>query len=1194
MPSANEDSDFQTPSDLQRRLLNAEEARFRGEHDWLEVDARELPADQRPQFARMLSRLQLLQQAAARQTSRSAAAEAPAGSAERSSTEAGETLDFRRSTDAGCVPEPPGQAEADGRGFPDAVSSAGTADAATADGPGRLGKYVCERLLGSGGFGAVFEARDTILNRPVALKVPRVETILSYAARHRFLREARACATLQHPNIVSVYETIESPEAAIVYELCDGGTLRDLASDESPSLTEEQIIRLMIALASGLQHAHQRGILHRDIKPSNVLLCSANEDSSVAVIELGGRELIPKLTDFGLAKIIEDHDEDTHTGTIMGTPGFMSPEQAEARRGDIGTHSDVFSLGALFYWLLTGQRPWQGQTGSTWPGAWQRDLLIPPRKLNSQVSRELNLICLKCLEPQVEDRYESALHLLDDLTALHAGEPISVKAPGPMELLRRARRRHPLFLTSTLMGLLLLLLAVVMEWNHRSAQNALVGRLNTLNDELSDTVQDLNTALNRAEHSDAVRAGLLYESDMQLAEQSKRDGDLPTVRKILARHIPDRGQPDLRGVEWLLLWNETHMGSRHLIRLNASIYDIERSPDGHTIAVVGADAVIRMYAIPDWTPVARIATEQIEINSITFSPDGSIVATAGDDGTVRLWDHQHAQQILSVTTASPKAFGVVFHPDGSRFYTCGNGPVLEEWQTAGGTRSATMLGHKDSIDAIDVSADGRFLYTAGADQRRGIHDLQTQTLVSLTPVREDQRIASVTALPGPSEHWFLTGTIQGRTSDRAVLQLENATSGARRQVAEFADGVQVVALHPSQPLAVCGLRNGEITIVDVDDPETGGRDRIRYRWLAHQARIYGISWTPDGDVISASSNGQVSLWPAEQFRQSVGAELALDSPLGPIQPDSLCWSSSGRWLLWNTVRGELVVTDVDHRESRTVMDGLSPDDRISLSPDERHVLVWSNTSSLRMYTLRMDLSVAPPEVVQTIRPTPLWSVADGSQPTEVTSVCWLKNGHIVLIRRRSRTLAELRELNSGTLVRAFEASGQDLTDNLCAELSGDERYLFLGEGDAIMGIELDTGRRWEVGRHESTVSALAWCSDSPEGTEPRLISGGADRTMRYWEPFQLRQIEVVHGHLAGVHRLAIGFNRRSVISVSQQNHVAIWSLQSGMPLRKNWDRELAESFDNSIVSPLGVAAASPRAWRVDRVFSLSRLPHEDF
>lgn len=1189
MPSASEDCDPDLETDLQRRLLNAEEARIRGESNWADVNAPELPGEQQSDFARMLSRLQLLHEAAGREQDRSAAEVPPTASLQNPAAQ----TNLPPTAIAGGPVPPFTPADADRL---EAGGSDPRQPPAPGDGemPWTLGKYVCERLLGSGGFGAVFEARDLVLNRRAALKVPRVETVLSYAARHRFLREARACATLEHPNIVSVYETIESPEIAIVYELCDAGTLQQFVSHQGPLLTENQSVRLAIALAGGLQHAHQRGILHRDIKPSNVLLSSAKEDSGVEAIQLGDRKLIPRLTDFGLAKIIEENDEETQTGTILGTPGFMSPEQAQARRADIGTHSDVFSLGALLYWLLTGRRPWQGQSVSTCPEPLQKDLLIPPRKLNSRVSRELNLICLKCLEPGVSDRYESALQPLDDLQALRDGEPVSVKAPGPLELLRRARRRHPLLLTSTLMVVFLLLLGAGMELNHRSAQNALVRRLNTLNDELSGTVQDLNTALSRAERSDAVRAGLLYESDMQLAEQSKRDGDLPTVKKILTRHIPQRGQQDRRGVEWLLLWNETHMSSRQLSRVDSAVYDIEPSPDGRTIAVVGADGVIRMFSVPEWTLVASIPTDQIEINSVAYSPDGRLLATAGDDGTVRLWDRQQTRQVLSVTVASLKAFGVVFHPDGSRFYTCGNGPVLEEWRVADGRRVRSMLGHEDSVDAIDVSPDGRLLYTAGADGRRGIFDLQDGRLVSLESVRGNQRIANVKGLPGDSADWFLTGTIQGRTSDLAVLQLENSASGIRRQVAQFADGVQVVALHPSEPLAACGLRNGEIAIVDLHDPEAEDRDRILHRWLANRSRIYGICWSPDGDVLSADSNGQVSLWPAEQFRRSVGAELAVDSPLGPIEPDSLCWSSSGRWLLWNTVQGKLVVTDVDRRESRVLMDGLSPDDRISLAPNEQHGLVWSNSASPRMYTVRMDLSVPPTDVLRTVRLTPLWSVADGSHPTEVTSVCWLKTGHIAMIRRRSQVIVELRSLQSGALVNTFEASGKEVTDNLCVTASADQRYLFLGEGDSIVGIELESGRRWEVGRHDSTVSALAWCCDSPEGTEARLISGGADRTMRFWEPFQMQQVQVVHGHLAGVQRLAIGFNRRSVISVSQQNHVAIWSLQSGMPLRKNWDRELAESFENSIVSPLGVAAASPRAWRVDRVFSLSRLPHEDF
>jgi serine/threonine protein kinase len=289
-----------------------------------------------------------------------------------------------------------------------------------------FGDYELLGEIARGGMGVVWRARQTSLNREVALKMIRAGALASPEEVQRFLREAEAAANLQHPNIVAIHEVGE--HGGQHYFSMDYVAGRDLAAlvQDGP-LPPRRAATYVKIIAEAIHFAHQRGTLHRDLKPQNVLIDAADQ---------------PRITDFGLAKIMQDDSRLTQTGTVMGSPSYMSPEQAAGRTGEVGVASDVYSLGAMLYELLTGKPPFRGAT----PLATMQQVLesepTAPRKLKADIPVDLETICLKSLEKAPSARYPTARALAEELDRFLKGEPILARPASPLRKLVNWGTRH--------------------------------------------------------------------------------------------------------------------------------------------------------------------------------------------------------------------------------------------------------------------------------------------------------------------------------------------------------------------------------------------------------------------------------------------------------------------------------------------------------------------------------------------------------------------------------------------------------------------------------------------------------------------------------------------------------------------------------------------------------------------------------
>ena len=935
----------------------------------------------------------------------------------------------------------------------------------------RLGDYELIEEIARGGMGVVYRARQLSLNRLVALKVVLHGPFSSPDFVRRFRHEAQAVAALRHPNIVAIYEVGEDRgHHFLSLELVEGRSFAELARERP--LPAKRAANYLKIIAEAVEHAHQRGVLHRDLKPSNILLDESDQ---------------PRVTDFGLAKLVDGDAALTVTGQVLGSPNYMPPEQAAGKFSDCTPQSDIYSLGAILYELLTGRPPFQGETLPAVLAQVRDADPVPPRRLNPGTPVDLQTICLKCLQKEPARRYGSARDLAGDLERFLAGRPILARPVAPLERAWLWCRRRPLlaalsvgFVAAVVFGVA----GIFREW--RLAEWHAQGELR-------------QRRLAEADAAETRRN--LYAADVAVASQAIHNGNLGLARRTLDALRPKPDETDLRGFEWRYLW--------HLCRGQqlATLTGHERtvtcaafSPGGNRLATGGMDGVAKIWDVREHKCLATLTVTSQAVWSIAFTPDGQFLMT-GSNEKVELRDTDSWRVRSSFPgqlAALSRTGSLMVTTESSPFFWEPAGAVtLWDWRTGERLRRLEQPGRAPAL-----SADGRWVAIAGANHAVTVWDTATGKL--LREWRAKQPVWSLNF--SPDGHELL---VAGWSSEVSVWKLggpapPQTLSGHALHVwsAVFAeDGATIATTSSDQTVRLWDAATFEVKTV------------LR----GHDSEVWCAVFSPDGKWLASGGKDQnVLLWSAHAPPPAV---LPRDRNRRPVFSPDGKWlvtvnPDSGNSMLWNAEDRALVAERL--AEGGAIV-GFSRDGKCVATFDGDHLKLkfWRPQGVVpENQTVLEGVATENPRLVFT-----------GMSPEQAFFFAIDGTG-----------LIRVWNVDSGRLLSAIQGPAPPLR-NAVLSPGGKQLAVCVERENVARLYDVATGAERQLAGHRDFVSGLAF---SPDGLT--LATGSMDGTIRLWNTKTGAPIASLPGHMQETTDVAFSPDGRTLASVGQGESLKLWHL----------------------------------------------------
>jgi WD40 repeat protein/serine/threonine protein kinase len=1067
-----------------------------------------------------------------------------------------------------------------------------------AEKPGdKIGHYKLLQQIGEGGCGVVYMAeQEEPVRRRVALKVIKLG-MDTKSVIARFEAERQALAMMDHPNIARVYDAgaTATGRPYFVMELVRGIKITEFC-DENKIPTQERL-KLFVQVCQAIQHAHQKGIIHRDIKPSNILVMV---NDGVA---------LPKVIDFGIAKAthgrLTDQTLFTAFEQFLGTPAYMSPEQAAMTSLDIDTRSDIYSLGVLLYELLTSKTPFEqrellaagldemrrtirekeplkpstrlsamaGQELTTTASSRQTDA----PKLVHTVRGDLDWIVMKCLEKDRTGRYETASGLARDIERHLHHEPVTARPPSRLYELQKTVRRHWAGFVATAAVVAALTLGTVVSTLQAVRARRAEKQQSHLR-EVAEQSQRVEAQQRReaeaarieearqrrlASEHELLARRRFYAAQMNLADQAVEAGQLGRALELLETQRPKSAAEDLRGFEWYHLWGLCNARLRVTPRGHkAPVHAVAISPDGKTLASAGDDATVRLWETS--TGREGLTLQPPAVNAmffvVAFAPDGKTIAAGNSDGLIPLWEIASGK-VCATLPFLPHHWvrALAISPDGKYLVCGGDAGVLRLFDLSTEAELTTISAHEGPVLCTAFSPDGSKIATASGWGASGgtikMWDLKNGQMEPKWKI--NQSAWSLAFSPDGRLFAIADGWMQILIGDTATGQFQATLRG-----------------HPSRVQSLAWLPDGKALVSCASDHTVRLWPLPRTNSVVTENRIIGehldgalcVAISKDGTTLASGGNdGSVKLWNVEPAEARMTAQFQIGMGSGNGALVSLCFSPDGTNVFAGMERllaAKNIVSGQDH----PVLPGAAG--RGAVSPDGKLLATADSSGTVKLW------GIADARLLATIKAHPTAGVELAFSPDGRILATWAFADPVLKAWDPARALTLLWATDTKTWGVGAIAFMPDSKTIAASLLDGRVAFFDASNGRPNVGFPVEGG-----------VSGVRALAISPDG---KFLAAGTDAgAAKLWNLETGRLHAVLAGHSGNVNAVAFSPDGSTIATGSEDLTVRLWDVATGqerITLKgfQSGVSALAFSSDGNILAA-GSSDAWVRIWRANHV-----------
>lgn len=1034
----------------------------------------------------------------------------------------------------------------------------------TGEGGADFGEFVLLNEVGRGGMGVVYRAKQRSLNRTVALKMILGGRFASEDQVRRFYTEAESAAALHHPNIVSIFEVGEHEgQHYFAMEYVEGSDLTKLV-EQSP-LPEKEAAALVQTITEAVHYAHQEGVIHRDLKPSNILLDQRGD---------------PQISDFGLAKRLGDLDPDsssaqlTLSGQVMGSPSFAAPEQIDGRSKESGREIDIYALGALLYFLLSGRPPFLADSLDHTLSLVISTPAPSPRLLNPNLARDLETICLKCLEKDPERRYASASDLAADLARFGSGQPISARPVSSLEKMRRWAKRNPLPASLALISLLILLvgsIGIVSQWQRaeRHAQNEEQERERAESTLSTLQIQHAELRLQRGE----VAEGLAYLAHVLRKDPHNRIA-AQRLLSVLNHHSfalpsapPLLHAKSCNSATWsadgslLVTTSDDHtaqiwtaadskaQGSPLLHQ--EAVLVAAFNPDASQVATATEGGSVRIWATESGSPLSSNLEHSSPVTSVHFHPSKPLLLSGTQSGTVHLWDLESTKEVHPNSLEKFDTLtGLQFSPDGSSFLACGRyDRKIRVFETRSGKIKHRGNINRSNFEIARFSPSGERIAMATYDGKVHLWNMAERKIVKtlrLEGVATDVSFSPDGTLLATAS-WSRRVAVWNLETGELVREFPNHK--ARVQSVTFSpDGLKILSVEYRRRAHVWDLLTGEPTVEPfsfnsdlngfsfdstgekVVSATSDGRAQVwdirdGRAWplvFAHPGRVISTDVQDDGQrMIASSDDGTVSVWDTK-----TGQEIAHL----PFEHCKVALAPNGKFALLAATAGSVVFWNLEHGGSKRATHGRRII-HVEISRDGKRGLTAGFDGTAQVWDLEKAERVCPPLK----HPARLWFASlspDGSRVVTGTDH-WNTPG--------GEDYAQIWNAETG------EPSSPKLRHD-----AGIHQCVFSPDGNQVLTASIDhtaalwdtkSGKKLQVFQHKSAVKSALF-----DQRGERIVTASWDNTARVWNALTGEALTPPMPHAHELRHAEFSPDGSSIVTACNSGVARIWDSLTGNPL----------------------------------------------